>query len=445
MVESPYEKLHEKEVGLLNKKFPQKSRSIKSLFLLGILFFFLDRPNALGADEQTATQSIFINGKLSFIYLDMMPLPKWNLIPNPRPSEFNEINTLGLARAVINLGFNANDTYSISLQLRPDARQVTETNSPSTTGENVREFDGRIGDVYRAKPQVHLLDTYAINYTPSSSYKISLGVFAAVPSAQPLFSTLVPFGLMVEMPQKFLGTHLRSQNFNVDETSASITSGIGFDVMLIEGREDRGDAIYEEALDDSHKSPQAQDPYRGGVVAFFLPIQADHALHLTTGQISTKIDEGLAEELFALLSWRYAIFKEFLPISFSIDWRWSQEHFKRYESHRESLTQTSLQAATKVDLENQTAVILGLSSGNADLPNANDTAQIRSISGMQFDFALERKISQVAKFSAQAAIESRQESSDAGIKIGGFNVNEKLEKWVRRFALGIEYTLGKEW
>lgn len=349
-------------------------------------------------------------------------------VPRGRP------RTLGLRHFKVRGSVENLPHSALQFVLRPDALTDRER------GEPIREFDGRAGEGYRAKPTVTFLDTYSFEFNLYPGARIGLGVYDELGSQQGSYDSPLEFGLTALFPQKFTAAVLKI-NASPDPlpTAQDFNPTHHYKVWIYQGRDDRGESyIYQDSSYDY--GPSAQDPYTGMAFDWQVDLDQTSAVFGVIGYGDTKVTGGRVNELFAQLAYSKKISLFDLPTHMATEYRISRERFHVTQSGRETLNQQSLFVTQKIDWRPQQSFGLGVHLGTSErqLP---DQARKEKLQGWQFDLGYIYQVNEQFYWQSFIAYENR--SNETADNHDGFVTIDGLDStsYLMRFALELRYQL----
>ncbi|MBF0442087.1 MAG: hypothetical protein HQK54_09295 [Oligoflexales bacterium] len=434
---------------------------ITAILLFPASMFF----NNAGAEEADS-YSLNLSFDANFLYLDKMKRPDTsgekppkpfynnsNIAPFPnflksvaQPSSLLDSNpaaaaplprTMGIRYLKLLVDVEKVRSSALHLVFRPDI--YTERYTDKTA--QPKEFDSRSGMAYRPKPTVNLIDSYYITVHQGDTFDFDYGVFEQLAPTRSSYPQVLEFGLVTELPEKFLGLRISTKLLKDDNSSPTISRkrGAVYSVIAYEGRNDRGE-LFEYNIDKQDTGTVAKDPYIGmALQATFYPSEiTDYGLTFGTGD--TKLEFGRKNELFGDLFaiTHFKLFKKLCKLT--LDSRISKERWSSDVQRYRELIQQSHSLTLAQQMGEKDWLAIGFHYGISERHVENDTTNIEEVSGWQADLGYLRNIALNTSFTFFTTQEQRKSYINKR-KVGAFKFEDKTEFNLMRFGLELRYYL----
>lgn len=370
---------------------------------------------------------------LSLVYSDSAPsirkkgkTPSFTQEQEPSP----ENRSLGLGKVKVDVSASVPNSSGVFLQLRPDAELRAR--------EDGKDLDTRAGSVYRSAPPIELLNSYYISHNRGEDSRYLVGVFENIDIDMNSYRPMNQFGLEAILPQSFAAIKT-SFTLSKDRSQKESSKGLYLDLMLLQGREDRGESLsYNDSSFD--EGPGGQDPYVGAASSvLFADDEGVGKVALLGGTLESKIELGRVSEIFGQFAYsKQANF--FVPSNFSLELKTSIERWRNTSTRYRDLTQSSLFASSTLEFLPENWFALGLHRGKSQRHNDNDASKINEFSGWALDIGYIVALSKNSKVTASYTTEKRTKLAE-GKTTGGFESAMINRSEIHRVGLELRYLL----
>jgi hypothetical protein len=344
--------------------------------------------------------------------------------------------TIGLTKFEIAMDWKLLQQTGLSFGLRPDA--LTHDDDQGQTSV-AREFDSRSGDTYKKNANIYLLDTYEVSLIPSDQFKIALGVSKEMLRRRVAYRSILEFGLLAKMPEKFASINVDWNNYVGRSNTAQLepSSGDSVKLWVFQGDRDRAetrkrsDKVFGEVVTakDSHVGVAC---YYGKSIS---DINEFGVLFGMSDESATDLPKARQDFLQLVNVLSFSVLSHQAKVS--ADLRWSRESYAKSDTPEKNRTQYSASISSSYEFVVNQWALLGVHVGESDRAGGE------SFSGYQIDLGYNYSVAKDIDFLAMCSLESREKKLNDGSKVSGFvkKSGESSSKDLTRFAVGVNYKL----